>query len=166
VLRAYATRHGAGPFPTESSAVPESPTREHNVEGPWQGRFRSGWFDAVLGRYALAAAGAAHGLAVTHLDQVPRGGAWPYAVAHDLGSEPSPTHFDVAAGSGHARDVRPGPPRDLAHVEAIGKALLAARPVLAQVESERAVATIEEMLDVPVVLESDGPTAEAKRLRG
>lgn len=70
VTRAYATRHGAGPFPTEdpklwTSLHPEASNHTH----PYQGEFRVGHLDAVLLRYAIAACGGKiDGLAVTHLD--------------------------------------------------------------------------------------------------
>ncbi len=52
LFRAYGTRHGAGPFPTEDSSlnVPQC----DNGTGEWQGVFRTGWFDSVLARTALS----------------------------------------------------------------------------------------------------------------
>lgn len=66
VVRTYATRHGAGPFPTERAELdlPEP----HNAHGPWQGAFRRGDLDLVLLRYAIEACGGVDGLAVTHVD--------------------------------------------------------------------------------------------------
>lgn len=51
LFRAYGTRHGAGPFPTEDPTlfVPQC----DNGTGEWQGVFRTGWFDSVLARTAL-----------------------------------------------------------------------------------------------------------------
>lgn len=51
LFRAYGTRHGAGPFPTEDEKlfVPQC----DNGTGEWQGVFRTGWFDTVLARTAL-----------------------------------------------------------------------------------------------------------------
>lgn len=51
LFRAYGTRHGAGPFPTEDEKlfVPQC----DNGTGEWQGVFRTGWFDTVLARSAL-----------------------------------------------------------------------------------------------------------------
>ena len=54
VLRAYATRHGAGPLPTEDAQLTAQLPDPHNGSGPWQGPFRVGHFDAVLARHALA----------------------------------------------------------------------------------------------------------------
>jgi len=68
VLRAYATRHGPGPFVAEDPAL-ELP-EPHNRPGPWQGPMRVGWFDLVAARLGLAIAGRVDGLVVTHLDRL------------------------------------------------------------------------------------------------
>src|SRR5437868_1323033 len=68
VLRAYATRHGPGPFVTEDPALTATLPDPHNGAGPWQGAFRVGHLDAVALRYALDVTGGVDGLAVTHLD--------------------------------------------------------------------------------------------------
>lgn len=50
VLRTYATRHGAGPFPHEGDVtVPEV----HNREGEFQGAFRTGALDLPLVEWAI-----------------------------------------------------------------------------------------------------------------
>ncbi len=73
VTRAYATRHGAGPFPREVDASYPDVT---NVPNPWQGTLRFGELDLDLLHEAVAADMAAsllpvsHRLAVTCLDQV------------------------------------------------------------------------------------------------
>lgn len=54
VLRAYATRHGAGPFITEDAGLSRQLPEEHNIPNQWQGPMRIGWFDAVAARYAIA----------------------------------------------------------------------------------------------------------------
>lgn len=68
LLRAYATRHGAGPLPTETEALAVSPC--HNATNPWQGAFRVGWFDAVTARYALDVVGGVDQLCLTNLDRL------------------------------------------------------------------------------------------------
>lgn len=76
VLRAYTTRHGAGPFPTELEPH-QAPQEAHNGTGRFQGAWRAGRFDAVLARYALEVCGGVDGLALTHLDHFDRDGqAW------------------------------------------------------------------------------------------
>jgi adenylosuccinate synthase len=169
VLRTYPTRHGAGPFPTETTEAPPRRTTEHNIEGPWQGAFRTGLFDAALGRYALAAAGAADGLAVTHLDRVARGEAFRIATELDVGAHPSPALFALSP-TGSARDLRVGSWRDLAHVEALGIALASAVPIYRAIEAPTedttpaVIPAIEDALAVEVVLTSSGPTAREKQL--
>jgi len=68
VLRAYSTRHGAGPFVTEDSTMNVPPC--HNQLNNWQGNFRTGWFDAVAARYAIVAVGGVDSLAITNLDRL------------------------------------------------------------------------------------------------
>jgi adenylosuccinate synthase len=68
VLRAYHTRHGAGPFPTEDKDL--SYLERHNGFGEWQGSFRRGYFDFLLAHYARRVLGGVDEVALTHLDQV------------------------------------------------------------------------------------------------
>ncbi|HWQ15803.1 MAG TPA: adenylosuccinate synthase [Roseiflexaceae bacterium] len=72
VLKAYATRVGSGPFPTEVDGEPAAILRQ--IGTPWAevgtttGRLRRvGWFDAVLARYAVRINGC-DTLAITKLD--------------------------------------------------------------------------------------------------
>ncbi len=71
--RAYATRHGAGPFPREADVSYPDAT---NVPNPWQGRLRFGHLDldllheAVAADIAAAPVSVSHRLAVTCMDQV------------------------------------------------------------------------------------------------
>jgi len=71
VLRAYATRHGAGPFPSEDKSL--SFPEFHNMHGQWQGCFRLGHFDHARVIYALDAVGGIDELAINHLDRFPNG---------------------------------------------------------------------------------------------
>ncbi len=69
VIKAYATRVGAGPFPTELHDATGNAIRQRGHEfGTTTGRpRRCGWFDAVAASYAAMFAGPT-GLAVLHLD--------------------------------------------------------------------------------------------------
>ncbi len=67
ILRAYLTRHGAGPFPTADPAL-DILAEPHNSNHGWQGMFRRGHPDSVLLRYALEITGPLDGLLVSHLD--------------------------------------------------------------------------------------------------
>ncbi len=68
LLRAYGTRHGAGPFPTEDPLLEAIACHNHFNE--WQGEFRTGWFDAVLARFALEVVGHVDTFGVTCLDRI------------------------------------------------------------------------------------------------
>ncbi|MEW5785451.1 MAG: adenylosuccinate synthase [Bacillota bacterium] len=69
VLKAYTTRVGSGPFPTEDCGEAGNSLRDRGGEfGTTTGRpRRCGWFDAVVARYAARVNGLT-GLAVTKLD--------------------------------------------------------------------------------------------------
>jgi adenylosuccinate synthase len=69
LLRAYHTRHGAGPFPTADPSLSQFINEEHNGHGPWQGEFRFGHFDTVLARYALEVC-EVDSIALTNLDRL------------------------------------------------------------------------------------------------
>jgi adenylosuccinate synthase len=146
VLRAYATRHGPGPFVTEDPALTADLPDRHNGTGRWQGAFRVGHLDAVALRYALDAAGGADGLAVTHLDVA---GARPdlrACRAYDLDGE-------------RIERLEAGPP-DLHRQAALSRRLLRARPVYAPLADP--VATVEDALRTPVVVRSYGPVSTDK----
>jgi adenylosuccinate synthase len=68
-MKAYATRVGSGPFPSELDDATGERIRERGAEyGTTTGRpRRCGWFDAVAARYAVEVAGI-DAVAVTKLD--------------------------------------------------------------------------------------------------
>lgn len=146
VLRAYATRHGAGPFPTDGTlAVPEPHNPDH---GP-QGRFRTGALDAVLLRYALDVC-PVDALALTCLDRVPP--TVPLCPGYLTPGPPDLT----AAGR-----LRPGAAADLAHRERLGAWLRTVTPEIVHADP---VVWVEEHL-APVWVTSRGATAGGKGWR-
>ncbi|MBI2030670.1 adenylosuccinate synthetase, partial [Candidatus Kaiserbacteria bacterium] len=86
ILRAYHTRHGGGPFVTESSDLTDALPDEMNKAHPWQGNFRVGSFDLVAARYALEAcgAGAIDGIIITCLDRILARGSWELTEAYHV----------------------------------------------------------------------------------
>lgn len=69
VVRAYATRHGPGPFPTFDQALTDALPDPTNGFNEWQREFRCGWFDVALTKYAIECNGGIDALAVTNLDR-------------------------------------------------------------------------------------------------
>ncbi len=146
VVRAYTTRHGAGPLVAEDPELGAVLTEAHNGAHPWQGAFRVGHFDAVAHRYALAATGGVDSLVVTHADAPARAGGrlrWCTGYTAPDGSALEPVPAPAPAPS------RPGAAvtgaEHLARQERLARALLAARPVLAPAPDSPAEAVGEEL---------------------
>lgn len=118
VLRAYHTRHGEGPFPSDDRALAARLPELHNRSDGPAGRFRVGWFDAVLARHALAFAGPIDRLAVTCLDRV---AALPDRAIVTAWREP---HGDIEAAVTTATPI-------VEHVDDVARAIEAAlgRPI-------------------------------------
>ncbi|MFC4906719.1 adenylosuccinate synthetase [Actinomadura gamaensis] len=146
VLRAYATRHGPGPFVTEDPALTSDLPDPHNGAGPWQGAFRVGHLDAVALDYAVRAAGGVDGLALTHLDVARNRPDLGICRAYALDGE-----------TVRRLPSEPGRDRDLDRQAALTDRLLRARPVIEPLGDP--VADVENALGAPVVLRSYGPTA-------
>lgn len=73
ITRAYSTRHGEGPFPTDAPRLTRRLQDPGNPWNRWQGSLRCGWLDLPMLRYAAACTGPLDGLVVNHLDQVSDG---------------------------------------------------------------------------------------------
>lgn len=148
VVRAYATRHGAGPFPTEVSGL--AFTGEHNAFGPWQGAFRAGWLDLPLLRYAADVCGGITSVAVTCLDHLQEVDA--YVCRRYVGWEPQATRWPVL-------DVQ----------ERVGRRLVEVQLAYYQLDKKRAVDQITFLIKYAVrassacVIQSFGPRAGDKK---
>lgn len=70
VVRAYTTRHGAGPFVTEDGRLTKLIPDIHNTMNQWQGEFRIGWFDIVAVRYGIDINKEIDSIALTNLDRL------------------------------------------------------------------------------------------------
>lgn len=70
VTRTYATRHGAGAFPSEfnNDEWQDKYPENHNKRGEFQGAWRAGDLDLPLLEYATRAIGGINELSITHLD--------------------------------------------------------------------------------------------------
>ncbi len=156
VVRAYATRHGAGPFVTEDTALGARVPDGHNRLDPWQGGFRVGWFDAVATRYAIRVCGGVDALAVTCLDRLRDEPVWRLA-------------NEYVMDGARVRDIEPGPFGDLDYQAALTERILRARAEYvttterAEVDAHVAAIAAET---APVRLISSGPTARDKRWVG
>jgi len=80
VTRAYAIRHGAGPFPTDNPAMVKHLLPGSNKDNNrYQGKVRVGPLDFILLKYAIEVCGGCNtfdGLAITWFDQIQANKAW------------------------------------------------------------------------------------------
>jgi adenylosuccinate synthase len=155
ITRAYATRHGPGPFASEDAHLTQALPDAANTFGPWQRDFRVGWPDAVMLRYGREIAGPLDMLAVTCLDRLASLPALKLCAGYRCGV------LSVDR-------ILPSPrPQDLGYQEQITRHLAQCEPVLEDV------AGIEDLLQrftraasCPVGLVSYGPTAAGKSILG
>jgi adenylosuccinate synthase len=155
IAKAYTTRVGAGPFPTEQdNPIGDAIGARGNEFGTVTGRKRRcGWFDAALVRQAIKTAGI-QGIALTKLD-----------VLDGLGEIRVSTGYTL---DGNRIDSLPANPSEQARVEPIyevfegwqtstaGARSWAALPA----QAVKYVRSIEEMIECPVTLLSTSPERE------
>ncbi len=170
VIRAYHTRHGAGPFvshcPTMSKDLPDAANKEH----PWQGSFRVGPLDLVALRYAVNVCGgpqALTGLAVTCLDRILPFGEWPLCDSYRYTA--SHSHRDLFAAGEMVASYGEDEER-LIHQEKLTEALGCVEPEITKTPimgldqfTTLCRQTIAEKVGVPVVTVSLGPTEADKQ---
>ena len=104
ISKAYTTRVGAGPFPSEIKGALANRLRDEGEEfGSATGRPRRiGWFDAVLARLAVRLNGM-WGLALTKLDVLTGIDPLRMCVAYQLGAE---RYDEMPPGRAHAANAR------------------------------------------------------------
>jgi adenylosuccinate synthase len=153
VVRAFPTRHGIGPFPTEDKSLAEKMRGDHNLYNQWQGNLRVGCFDHVLNRYAMQACLVNNfpisSLAVTHLDGLRGMDMWSHCELYDLDKKSGCT--DAEALMWAEGDDRT-------------KMLCSVKPYITETEANEhnVIRNIESYAGVPVVIKSTGPTAKNK----
>ncbi len=152
VIKAYTTRVGEGPFPTEDHSEAGKQLRERGNEfGTTTGRpRRCGWFDAVIARYAARINGLT-GLAVTKLDVLSGMDTVKIGVSYDLeniNTDVFPASVDELSKCSPVFETFPGWDEDISRVKAIEDLPAAARQFLE---------AIEDRVGVRIELVSVGP---------
>lgn len=161
LLRAYTTRHGAGPFPTEDPTMLEHYHEPHNGTGKWQGDWRVGHFDSVLARYACDVfrqtnEGCKPALVITHVDTTTAGSAK---------YKPTKVVSEYNVNGMRVERLVPKPPdrlEDLDYQERLTESLFAAKPVYPE-NHHGTTARIERELGIPACIYSYGQKATDKR---
>ncbi len=164
VLRAYASRHGAGPLMTYDPWLTSQLPEAYNREDGWPGAFRCGWFDAVTGRYAIRATGGVDGLVLTCLDRVANLGTIKYAVAYKYVGDAPRTELEkyFVFDEGNIVDIAlPGAP-SIAHQTRLTQLLQECSPIYSETTPSELIGVVEDELGVPVHITSQGQTASDK----
>lgn len=154
LLRAYATRHGSGPFVTEKQDLTQELPDTHNRMHEWQREFRVGWFDLVAAKHALSFAGPIDHLAISCIDRLEHLPVMKACIAYE--------YKNVNHGEEIFRDPR-------TQKTGIANALAECRPVY-QCKSlftntKHFLDFIENELGISIAIESHGPTEKDKKFR-
>ena len=161
-MKAYATRVGSGPFPTELEDATGERLRDMGAEfGTTTGRpRRCGWFDAVAARYAVEAAGI-DAVAVTKLDILDGLETLKVATSYRLpdGSviDTFPADAEIAEQIEPVYEEVPGwtqPTEGVVSEEDLPEA------------AAKYLAYLEDLIGVPAVIVSTGPRREETLVRG
>ncbi len=152
VIKAYTTRVGEGPFPTEEKGEAGALLRDQGGEyGTTTGRpRRCGWFDAVIARYAARINGLT-GLAITKLDVLSGLETVNLAVAYECCSSKTkefPASMATLQQCKPVYEVFPGWHEDISRARTLGELPEAARQYLE---------AMEETIGVPIEMISVGP---------
>ena len=162
IMKAYATRVGSGPFPTELEDATGERLRDKGAEfGTTTGRpRRCGWFDAVAARYAVEAAGI-DAVAVTKLDILDGLETLKVATSYRLpdGSviDTFPADAEIAEQIEPVYEEVPGwtqPTEGVVSEEDLPEA------------AAKYLAYLEDLIGVPAVIVSTGPRREETLVRG
>jgi adenylosuccinate synthase len=160
VYKAYQTRVGHGPMPTELFDADGDALREHGRAqgtgeyGTTTGRpRRCGWFDGVLARYTARLSGLSS-IALTRLDVLAQFERVKICVGYEIGGQrvtTLPAALTEMTALQPVYEELPGWREEVSHVRKLGDLPPAAR---------RYVRRIEELVGVPVDMISVGPERE------
>lgn len=170
ITRGYATRHGAGPFPSFSSCLTSQIPDVHNIANPWQGEFRVGWLDVIGLRYALKVNGGVDRLIVTNLDRLFGRNDVQICVAYQppdhLLEKDLSTMFDLLKDHSNGFYICGiSAPRNSVEQAEMTTVISQCRPVyhnfgnLSPDNVNKYLDLIEKLLDTPIAFATVGPTA-------
>jgi adenylosuccinate synthase len=162
VMKAYATRVGSGPFPTELEDPTGERMRERGAEfGTTTGRpRRCGWFDAVAARYAVEVAGI-DAVAVTKLDILDGFETIKVATSYRL---PDGSTLDTFPADAEVAESLEPIYEELPGWSTPTEGVIAENDLPA--EAKDYLAFLEEKIGAPAVIVSTGPRREETLVRG
>lgn len=167
MTRAYAIRHGAGPFVSESAELTRCLPDRHNTHNEWQRAFRVGHLDLVALRYALQATGPINGLAVTNLDRLVEMPAWYTCEGYQTTGTVTDLDDFFSMQDNRITDIRLPPDRkDLARQQILTGLLFGMQPHLTRWRKSLGefAEYVAQALNAPLAITSYGSTARQKRI--
>jgi len=155
IAKAYTTRVGGGPFPTElTDALGERLRADGDEYGSTTGRpRRCGWFDAVVVRHAVQLSGL-DALAITKLDVLTGIDPLRVCVAYDVGGKRCDLPPGTQRGWAHAKPIYeevPGWSAPIGDARSLDELPAATR---------RYIDRLSQLVEAPVTLVSVGPGRE------
>lgn len=168
IIRTYATRHGAGPLPTEAPELGPLLPERHNTWNDWQRAFRTGYFDLLAARYALGLLGQLDHLALTHLDYLQALPEWKFCHRYLYQGQAEDLADYFEHNEGRISQIHVPNTIDLVRQERLTRRLLQCSPeylTLPRRNPADYLDLIEEQLNVPILITSSGPTAADKQSR-
>jgi adenylosuccinate synthase len=139
LTRAYATRHGEGPFPTFDSGFTSRIEDLGNPLNDWQGAIRCGPLDLMLLRYAGSVC-PVDGLVVSNFDQVPD---------------------QIPLCTQYVNQPKWTIPKSLKEQSELTSRLEKVRPVIDEVSESEFLKRLAEL--APIVITANGPTHSERR---
>jgi len=160
VFKAYTTRVGGGPFPTEDPGAAGNLMRERGKEfGTTTGRpRRTGWFDGVVARYTARLNGVTQ-IAVTKLDILDEFDEIPICTGYRLDGnviDSPPAEAEIYSRVEPVYETLPGWKEETSGIDAVHKLPANARRYLDR---------IEELVGRPIIMVGLGPARRDLALR-
>lgn len=160
VFKAYTTRVGGGPFPTEDTGTSGDQMRERGKEfGTTTGRpRRTGWFDGVVARYSARLNGVTQ-IAVTKLDILDQFAEIPICTGYRLDGEvidSPPAEAEVYGRVEPVYETLPGWQEETSGIDSVQKL---------PAQAQRYLARIEELVGRPIIMVGIGPARRDLALR-
>lgn len=168
VMRAYATRHGQGPFVTEDEWLGKQIPDIHNGANEWQGVFKIGWFDLLAAWYALEAAGRIDCIALTNFDRlndfkkIKVCHAYKYDGAADESLEQFFDYEKESNGKIIIKKIKFPSVTSLEYQSRLAELLKLCKPIYRSIEKSEYARFLEEELKTKISIISVGPKATEK----
>jgi len=167
LMRAYGTRHGAGPFVTEDELLTAQVQDAHNEINYWQREFRVGYLDFVALRYALAITGRLDGLVITNLDRMDSIPKWRTCDLYQYAGDKTNLADKFDFRDQFVSHIKiPVDPTNLVDHEERTRLLGEMKPIYADCQKDRNdyIELIRQVLNVPIAITSAGVTALEKSI--